>query len=46
MKYLITLAAGLLLVGCAARELNVRCDGKLQPINTPAPPAHPGKVSP
>jgi hypothetical protein len=46
MKYLVTLAVGLLLVGCAARELKVDCDGKLQPINAPAPATHPGKVSP
>jgi len=46
MKYLITLAAGLLLVGCVARELKVGCDGNLQPINAPAPTTHPGKVSP
>ncbi len=46
MKYLITFAVGLLLVGCAAHELKVGCDGKLQPINAHAPTTHPGKVSP
>ena len=46
MKYLVTLALGLLLAGCVARELNVDCEGKLQPINAPAPAAHAGKASP
>jgi len=44
MKYLVTLVVGFLLAGCAAREIKVECDGKLQPINAPA--THPGKVSP
>ena len=46
MKKAMTLVIGLLLAGCAARELKVECDGKLQLINTPAPAIHPGKVSP
>jgi len=46
MKYLITLALALFLGGCAARELKVDCDGKLQPINAPAPATHTVKVSP
>ena len=46
MKYWAVLAVGLLLAGCAARELKVECDGKLQPINAPAPAIHEGKASP
>ena len=46
MRCLVTLALGLLLVGCAARELTVDCDGKLQAINAPAPSAHAGKAMP
>ncbi len=46
MKYLVTLVFGLVLAGCAARELKVECDGKLQPINASALAIHPGKVNP
>jgi hypothetical protein len=46
MKYLVTLALGLLLAGCVAREITVDCDGKLEPINAPAPATHNGKASP
>jgi hypothetical protein len=46
MKYMVVLAVGLLLTGCAARELKVECDVKLQPINASAPATHVGKASP
>jgi hypothetical protein len=46
MRCLIALALGLLLAGCVAREITVDCDGKLQPINAPAPAAHNGKAMP
>ena len=36
MKRLVWIAL-LALAGCAAHEIKVDCDGKLQPINAPAP---------
>jgi hypothetical protein len=46
MRCLIALTLGLLLAGCVAREITVDCDGRLEPINAPAPAAHAGKVTP
>jgi len=46
MRYLRIIAALLLLAGCAAREIKVDCDGKLQPINRAAQTSAPGKVAP
>jgi hypothetical protein len=46
MRSLIALALGLLLAGCVAREITVDCEGKLQPINAPAPAAHEDKAKP
>lgn len=46
MRCLIALAFGLLLAGCVAREITVECDGKLEPINAPAPAANAGKAMP
>lgn len=40
MKFIIGLALSLVLTACAHREVRVRCDGKLQPINLPAPVKH------
>ena len=35
--FLVLAATALLLAGCAAREIKVSCEGKLVPINHPAP---------
>lgn len=37
MKGMLVGLFALLLAGCAAREIKVSCEGKLVPINHPAP---------
>ena len=45
LKTIGLLALGLLLAGCATHRTHVDCEGRLRPINTPAP-VTPGGAEP